>query len=250
MDDYFLSGRKRIGRFLDLARAKRRDRFKGVGTRKQNILVTIILALSTGLFFSVYFEGKVSAKQREIAKTVSEESVDPMNRIGKGTMKLASGETDNLCRETDKEKKFTEKEVEENKNGVIFSNVVKGHPMEAMVPYITKRDKKVAAFLIGIAKKESDWGTHSPKKSGRDCYNYWGFKGGYKPVAGGYSCFDNPEQAIAVVGDKIESLIEKKIDTPERMVVWKCGSNCAGHDPAGVRSWIGTVRGYWQSLNS
>lgn len=119
--------------------------------------------------------------------------------------------------------------------------------MKKMIPFIVERNEKTAAFLVAIAKKESGWGEHAPSKGGRDCYNYWGYKGNYN-LAMGYSCFDSPEHAIKVVGDKIDQLIAKKIDTPARMVVWKCGSSCAGHDPEGVRSWIGTVETYLRKL--
>jgi hypothetical protein len=131
-----------------------------------------------------------------------------------------------------------------------YRDLVAGHPMEDMVEFIAKRDSETASYLVAIAKKESDWGTHSPKKDGRNCFNYWGFKGAYNLTDSGYSCFDSPEQAIQVVGDKISSLIEKKIDTPERMVVWKCGSSCAGHDPAGVKKWITDVGNYHAKLSS
>lgn len=128
--------------------------------------------------------------------------------------------------------------------------MVAGHPIEEMAPYISKREKKVASFLVAIAKKESNWGVYSPKKSGRECYNYWGYKGAYNLTDSGYSCFDSPEQAIKVVGDKIESLLVQQVNTPSRMVVWKCGRSCAGHDPAGVAKWISDVALYYGKLNS
>jgi len=128
--------------------------------------------------------------------------------------------------------------------------MVAGHPIEEMAPYISKRDKKVASFLVAIAKKESDWGVYSPKKSGRECYNYWGYKGAHDLTEAGYSCFDSPEQAVKEVGDRIENLLGKNINTAERMVVWKCGRSCAGHDPAGVRKWISDVALYYGKLNS
>jgi hypothetical protein len=118
-----------------------------------------------------------------------------------------------------------------------------------MLPYIEKRDKKTAYFLIAIAKKESDWGKHAPSKNGRDCFNYWGYKGNYKPSMG-YSCFDSPEQAIQVVGDRIQKLVDKKIDTASKMVVWKCGSSCAGHDAADVRKWISDVDLYYRKMDA
>jgi len=118
-----------------------------------------------------------------------------------------------------------------------------------MAPYLAKEDGQTASFLIAIAKKESNWGKHSPQKSGRDCYNYWGYKDGYKQTESGYSCFDSPEQAIETVGGRIDNLIGKKIDTPAEMVVWKCGSSCAGHDSQDVKKWIADVGLYYRKLN-
>lgn len=128
--------------------------------------------------------------------------------------------------------------------------MVAGHPIAEMAPYITKRNKPVASFLLAIAKKESNWGKRSPVKSGRDCYNYWGYRGGYNMTDSGYSCFDSPEQAVKEVGDRIEKLLGQQINTPSRMIVWKCGRTCAGHDPAGVAKWISDVALYYGKLNS
>jgi hypothetical protein len=132
----------------------------------------------------------------------------------------------------------------------MVTEVVTGHPIETMVPFIAKREKKVGAFLVAIAKKESNWGVYSPKKNGRDCFNYWGYRGTYNQTDSGYSCFDSPEQAIKQVGDRIEHLVNEQVNTPERMIVWKCGSTCAGHDPAGVTKWIADVRLYYTKVNT
>lgn len=250
MDDYFLSLRK-VKKTFSYLRSWR-GRFKGVGTKKRNILIATILAIAASLFFSTLFENNARAEQavKEASKP-SNETIDPMNKIGKGLAGADKTESNNSCLGISEEKRavFMDRE-EEGNDDKILSEMVQGHPISEMIPYISKRDKKVAAFLVAIAKKESDWGTHSPKVDGRDCFNYWGFKGGYKPTPSGYSCFDSTEQAISVVGDKIESLIEKKIDTPERMLVWKCGSSCKGHDPEGVRKWVADVKAYWQKLDS
>lgn len=147
-----------------------------------------------------------------------------------------------------------DKKENEEKKGKLdkdeVTEMVKGHPIEKMIPYICDRDKKTAAFLVAIARKESSWGLHAPHKNGRDCYNYWGYKGNYNLSPSGYSCFDSPEHAVEVVGGKIDQLIGKKVDTPERMVTWKCGSSCKGHSPESVQSWIGAVRQYWTKLLS
>jgi hypothetical protein len=46
-----------------------------------------------------------------------------------------------------------------------------------MAPYISEQNQDTAAFIVGIAKKESNWGKRVPKREGKDCYNYWGYRG-------------------------------------------------------------------------
>lgn len=218
--------------------------------KKRNILIIIILALAASLFFSILFRHNAFAKDNiSIVLTPDFEVMDPMERIGQGFQEELARQNENrqLCEvASEKDSVATKPSLEES----AYLNMVKGHPMEAMISRIAQKDKTVAAFLIGIAKKESDWGTYSPKKDGRDCYNYWGYRGGYNSTDSGYSCFDSPEQAVDVVGDRLSDLIAKKIDTPARMVVWKCGSTCAGHDPVAVKKWISDVDAYYQLAQS
>lgn len=250
MDDYFLSLRRFLRTFSCLRNWK--SRFKGVRTKKRNILITIILAVAASLFFSIFFDRNAQAEQSKVeTKKPGVKTIDPMNKIGKGLISIESQENNNSCLEISEKKEIiSENDPEKDKTDRVLSELVAGHPISEMIPYISKRDKKVAAFLIAIAKKESDWGTHSPKMNGQDCHNYWGYKGGYKLTSSGYSCFDSPQQAVAVVGDRIESLVNKNIDTPERMLVWKCGSSCKGHDPFGVRKWVSDVSHIFYKLMS
>ena len=133
---------------------------------------------------------------------------------------------------------------------MLLATTLQGEPMEAMVPFLAQRDRKTAAFLVSIARKESSWGEHAPTKDGVDCYNYWGYKGtGSRGTGMGYACFASPEEAIEVVGNRLAELVhEKHLDTPERLIVWKCGSSCAGHDPTGVAKWISDVKGVYSRL--
>ncbi len=118
-----------------------------------------------------------------------------------------------------------------------------------MSPYIAKQNKKTAAFLVAIAKKESNWGKFAPQKNGRDCYNYWGYRGKENPTISGFSCFDSPEQAVEIVGSRLTKLIEQeKIDTPREMIVWKCGSNCEAHKAYSVNKWIRDVDFYFNKI--
>jgi hypothetical protein len=126
--------------------------------------------------------------------------------------------------------------------------IVGDSPIKEMVPFISKRDEKVAAFLVGIAKKESSLGEHSPLKDGHTCYNYWGYKGsaGNGSVLG-YACFASAEEAVETVGNRIEVLVGKDHNTPEKMVnTWKCGTNCNG-DP-GAPGWVATVAIYFEKI--
>lgn len=226
-------------------------------SRNSKIRKGLILMLGMGLFFYSFSE-TLWAKQkgsflapREFAGLTVVKKVGEYNYVSKKAPKAPAIAG---CVEASQTKpKNTGKKVAEIPNRLdanVVSPLVAGHPIEEMVPFIAKREKRVGAFLVAIAKKESNWGKHSPKKDGKECYNYWGYRGTYNQTASGYSCFDSPEQAIQQVGDRIETLVNKQVNTPERMIVWKCGSTCAGHDPAGVSKWISDVRSYYAKLNS
>ena len=121
--------------------------------------------------------------------------------------------------------------------------------MMAMIPALTEQDRDVASYLVSIAKKESDWGLHTPKKNGRECYNLWGYRGRENPTESGYSCFDSPEQAVQVVGGRIGKLLGERIDTPAKMVVWKCGGDCeAAGGQAAANKWIADVAFIYNKL--
>ncbi len=119
--------------------------------------------------------------------------------------------------------------------------IIGNAPMKNMLGDIATRDRSVATFLVAIAMKESKFGTYAPKKEGKDCFNYWGYRGRENTTMSGYSCFDNPAHAIRVVGNRIEALIKQGLDTPSKMIVWKCGSTCAGHSEESVDKWIADV---------
>lgn len=133
-----------------------------------------------------------------------------------------------------------EKEIDE---------MVKGYPIEQMTPYIATYDREVAAFLVGIAKKESNWGKRKPVLAGVDCYNYWGFRAkADKMGSGGHTCFDSPEEAVDAVASRIDEMVnEENLNTPKKMVVWKCGYNCT-HPTASVNKWEQDVDYYYKQL--
>lgn len=129
-----------------------------------------------------------------------------------------------------------------------IKKLVKGYPIAEMAPYIAGKDKKTAAFLIAIAKKESNWGIHSPKKRGKTCYNYWGYRGPENPTVSGYSCFSSPRQAVNVVGKRIKNLVAQKVDTPREMVMWKCGDACTRSGARGEAKWVRDVEFYYKKV--
>ncbi len=131
-----------------------------------------------------------------------------------------------------------------------IKEMVKGYPIEQMVPYIIEKDTMTAAFLVSIAKKESNWGKRVPVLNGEDCFNYWGYRGIRDRMGtGGHTCFDSPEDAVDTVGKRITTLIKKyELTTPADMIIWKCGSSCAGHSDYGVKKWIQDVGYYFEKV--
>lgn len=133
--------------------------------------------------------------------------------------------------------------------------MVQGYPIEDMVPYIAAYDRPIAAFIVGIAKKESGWGVHVPVLNGQDCYNYWGYRGIRDRMGtGGHTCFDNPKDAVDTVAKRIEFLVSsKKLETPGEMVgTWKCGSpsNCgATGGQAAADKWASDISIYFDQLS-
>jgi len=130
-----------------------------------------------------------------------------------------------------------------------IQKIVAGSPMEKMVPLIARQDRRVAAFLVGIAKKESNFGRRVPVLNGQDCFNYWGYRG-IRPRmgTGGHTCFDSPEDAVYTVAKRIEELVKADINTPSEMVIWKCGSSCEHHSMESVKKWISDVNIYYQEI--
>lgn len=130
-------------------------------------------------------------------------------------------------------------------------NMVKGYPIEAMLPYIFQQDRLTSAFLIGIAKKESNWGKRVPVLDGQDCFNYWGYRGIRRMMGtGGHTCFNSSKDAVQTVAKRLTTLIQsEKLNTPEKMIVWKCGFSCQGHSRESVKKWISDVDMYFSQLS-
>lgn len=213
-----------------------------------SIVASVIFGMLLMTMIYKYLGQGVSAKIEETKIAQSEE----MGKIlGAETEKGSNYEIDDatitkLFREYDS---ADDQKFQKEKFAKEIKEMVKGYPIEKMIPYIAEKDRIVAAFLIAIAKKESGWGGHVPVYQGQDCYNYWGWIGKNRVGSGGHTCFDNPKEAVDTVAKRIEFLVSnKKLDTPKKMIVWKCG-DCGWDSPAAMRSWIDDVDYYFKKLN-
>lgn len=129
--------------------------------------------------------------------------------------------------------------------------IVKGYPIEVMVPVIAEYDRDIAGLIVGIAKKESNWGKRVPRTSGGDdCFNYWGYKGaGARGVAMGHGCFGESAEAVHAIGGRLQELTRlRQTSEPANLTIWKCGSSCASHSPESVRKWISDVDLYFRAI--
>jgi hypothetical protein len=132
-----------------------------------------------------------------------------------------------------------------------INKLVNGYPIESMTPFIMQKDPKIAAFLVSIAKKESNWGKNRPVLAGKDCYNYWGFRLKTDSMgSSGHTCFDSPKEAVDTVAARLNEMVnEEKIDSPKEMVVWKCGYGCQDEiKTPSEQKWIRDVSYYYNEL--
>ncbi len=214
--------------------------------KNNKILYLSILIITSGCFFCLELSRLFPSfyanayEERQDYNLMSYE-LNPGN-----TDALAFWQLEHKDKGCDKEKSDKKCQNPKNELEQELYLLVGDYPIKAMVPHIAKFDRHIAALIIGIAKKESNWGVHAPTKSGEVCYNYWGYKGqGSKGMAMGYGCFATPQEGVEAIGGKIEQLVNRDISTPSKMVVWKCGSSCAGHSPESVRKWISDVSIYF-----
>lgn len=214
-----------------------------------SIIGAVIFGMVTMTFIYRYLGESVSAKiDEEKSKTILIQAESKGGQVfGDESYVTDEAETEfitKLIKTYDQNKKddALEKEIRE---------MVKGYPIEEMIPEIAKQDRIVAAFVVSIAKKESSWGVHVPVYQGRDCFNYWGWRGKNPVGTGGHTCFDNPKDAVDTVAKRIAILIDEYgRNTPEKMVVWKCGSDCnATGGQAAANKWISDVNLYFKKLN-
>jgi hypothetical protein len=197
------------------------------------------------------------------------EKVDEVEKIKTETIARDEQKTkeqvsvDSIIKKEDKKKEKDEKDEENKKDDASIDaeseysldyeahELVDGYPIEKMLPYILEQDPEVAKYLIAIAKQESAWGKRVPVLNGQDCYNYWGYRGKRKLMgSGGHTCFNSRKDAVETVGKRLHELIyDYDRKTPERLIVWKCGSSCAGHSQEGVDRWINTIKSNYNKLS-
>lgn len=132
-----------------------------------------------------------------------------------------------------------------------IQSLTEGFPIAVMAEPIARYDREIAGLIVGIGKKESNWGKRTPKLNGEECFNFWGYRGvgtrGFTPD--GYGCWDTPAEAVKTIGDRLAKLRDvRESAEPARMIVWKCGSTCAGHSDESVRKWIADVNFYYREI--
>jgi hypothetical protein len=67
----------------------------------------------------------------------------------------------------------------------------------------------------------------------------------------GHGCFGSPEEAIGIVGGRLDTLVQEyNFRTSAEMVVWKCGWSCDGHSSQSVKKWISDVGFYFDKVNN
>lgn len=228
---------RRIGRFL--------PDFEGIPPKKA-LYASLIGGVSFGMVAMSLFHDFTDTPAEAMPAEAMLQSVDPAalaRELGIEGQKYDPGNDIFL-------QFFSEAEKEEY--GVQIRELVAGYPIEDMLPYILEKDRIVAAFLVGIAKKESNWGKRVPVLDGQDCFNYWGYRGIRRLMGtGGHTCFNSRKDAVDTVAYRIEKLVNSsKLDTPAKMVIWKCGYSCDGHSRESVRKWIADVDLYFRELQS
>ncbi len=224
-----------------------------------SIIGAIVLGMLTMSFVYQYFGLSASARSEKNAVLTQKAQEQ---EIGMNNDNVAEKEAEAVEKEDEWSKEEEEKyikqmtnyleNVEKEKTEKEVKEMVKGYPIEKMLPYILEQDRTVAAFLIAIAKKESNWGKRFPVLDGQDCYNYWGYRGQRRLMgSGGHTCFNSRKDAVDTVAKRIKWLVEnKKLNTPEKMVIWKCGSDCnATGGQEAARKWINDVNMYFKKLN-
>lgn len=205
-----------------------------------SIVGAVIFGMFTMSMVYKYLGQNVSAKIQDNQSAQKQIENNGENAL-RGNADINSGYFTQLLSEEDLPQAMLEKKMKE---------MVAGYPIEKMVSRIAEKDPMVAAFVISIAKQESDWGKHVPVYKEEECWNYWGYRGKNPVGTGGHTCFDSPEDAVDTVAKRLEFLVSnKKLNTPAKMIIWKCG-DCSWDNQRDMQRWISTVSVYFQKLDT
>ncbi|EKE18761.1 MAG: hypothetical protein ACD_9C00246G0008 [uncultured bacterium] len=211
--------------------------FSTVRLWNASIVGSILFGMVTMTFIYRYLGQGVEAKQLEQVAITQQINVDRGLVLGTADTK---DDAESFAKQVAEIEQIRDEQSLEDE----IRQMVKGYPIEEMVPYIAKKDRTVAAFIVAIAKKESAWGKRVPVLKGQDCYNLWGYRGQRQLMGtGGHTCFNSPKDAVDTVAKRITTLVEEKgKDTPEKMVLWKCGNDCeATGGKAAADKWVKDV---------
>src|SRR4030042_4449979 len=190
MSDFLRKGIERI--------SFRRGKTGKYSLNKRKNLILIILVVLSGLFCL----SNIWLNQAFFAKADENTKINWVLGSGSSNEKISlAGEAKEKRELVLKiESQYAVAKKEDNKNEEFkefekeLCGIVGDAPVREMIPHIAKNDRKIAGMVIGIAKKESDWGRHAPSKNGETCYNYWGYKSaGSRGTAAGYACFGSAE---------------------------------------------------------
>jgi len=209
-----------------------------------------LLAMSFSFFIQKDTNEKIAYEvakaQNETIQQATQNQAKVLGKITERASAESEEELDTFVMDTLKQfEKVKQEDLE-----IEINKIVDGSPMKKMTPLIAQLDSRVAAFMVAIAKKESNLGRRVPVLNGEDCYNYWGYRGIRDRMgSGGHTCFDSPKDAVETVSKRIGELVKADIDTPQEMVIWKCGSSCAGHSDYSVEKWISDVEMYYEKFD-
>jgi hypothetical protein len=205
-----------------------------------SIVGAVIFGMFTMTMIYKYLGQSVSAKIQD-TQNAQEQAEDSNGNIIDEYANVDSQYFTQLLSEEDLPQAVLEKKMRE---------MVTGYPIEKMVPRIAEKNPVVAAFMISIARQESEWGKHVPLYQGEDCWNYWGWRGKNPVGTGGHTCFLSPEDAVDTVAKRLEFLVgNQKLNTPAKMIIWKCG-DCSWDNQRDMQRWINTVNKYFQKFDT
>ena len=223
---------------------------------KSNTLNLYLLLGATILAFGGFFYSQITLAKPTLEKIIPSASKISISKITPSQSKSPTTVNLEQLKKDLNIKTISSQNKETNQNIALknsLANILVGTPMEKMIEPISKQNKTVAAFLVGIALKESGLGKHKPVLNGKDCYNYWGYRGKRTRMGtGGHTCFNSPEDAVETVSKRLHTLaIKQKRNTPQKMLIWKCGSDCGatGGWPA-ANKWVKDVSIYFNQINN